>query len=267
LRQKGVIVKKKKLLIALAVVAVVVVVVVVMASVFSVQKIAFVYHNLEGQQVSGTNGPTADEILKISKGKSIVFLSKNKLLNDINKQYTDWHAFAIVKNFPNILEIHLVERVAVAKVNVTKGVSVYVDSFGHIIAAPEEGTCLDISSAFLVRNAKSLEIGSKLEFEDASDNVRLEQTLQAIVATWQCKLDYQQIPEILGASNVFTYDADGNLRINMKQGAKIVVKSPQTNLSDRLIQAYSVYYNSSSNLQQSGVVITVAEDGKISSNK
>lgn len=258
--------KNKKLLIVIAVVAVVVVVAVVMASVFSVQKIAFVYHSFDGQEVSAQDGPTADEVLKISKGKSIVFLSKNKLLTEINKQYSKWHAFAIVKNFPNILEIHLVERLAVAKLDVN-GVSVFVDSFGYITDTPENGRYLDITSAFMVREAKSVDVGRLLEFNDETSNVRFNQVLQAIVATWQCNLDYVEIPEILGSREVFTFDNDGNMTVNMLHGAKIFVKAPQTNLADRLIQAYSVYYNPTLDLQKEGIVITVSEDGKISSNK
>ena len=61
---------------------------------------------------------------------------------------------------------------------------------------------------------------------------------------------------------------NGNLQINMPSGAKLVVNAPEKNLESRLLNAFSVYFNANNkNLQQNGVIITVREDGKITTDK
>lgn len=255
---------KKLLLILIAVVAVIIVVVVVMASVFSVKQIDIKYHSLDGGEIIPSETIDKNEALDLIRGKSIVFLSKNKTLEQFNAKYTSWHAFAVVKNFPNAVDIHVVELAPVAKLDVNN-VSVYVDMFGYVMEVSEGAKCIDITSAFSMREVKTVEAGHKLEFNDSENNARFEQVLQAISATWQCFVDYQDIPSILGSRDVFTYEENA-LVLNTIHGAKIKVQAPQTKLTEKLIQSFSVYYNSKYDLQKAGVIINVSEDGKISSN-
>lgn len=255
---------KKLLLILIAVVAVIVVVIVVMSSVFSVKQLEVKYHSLDGKEIIPTEKIDKDEALSLIKGKSIVFLSKNNTLEQFNAKFTNWHAFAVVKNFPNVVDIHVVELAPVAKLDANNE-SVYVNMFGYIMEVSDGAKCVDISSAFSMREVKTTEAGHKLEFLDTINNGRFEQVLQAITATWQCFVDYPDIPSILGERDVFTYE-DDILVLHTLHGAQIKIKVPQNNLTERLIQSFSVYYNSKYDLQKVGVVITVSEDGKISSN-
>ena len=258
--------KSKKLITLIAVVAVVIAIAVIMASVFSVQKVTPVYHKFDGNQTISTEGaPTADNVLELSKGKSIFFLSKDKLLAELNAKYTDWHAFAVVKNFPNILEVHFVKRVPAVKLDV-EGHTVYLDSFGYVTNQPEVGDCLEISSAFEHRGAAVNELGKPFKFADESNNARLGYILQSIIASWQCNLDLEDLPAILGEQDVFTFDGDGNMIIKTLSGAKIKVLYPDQNLEKRIIAAYSVYYTDKDNLQQEGVLITVDLNGVITPN-
>ncbi len=258
--------KSKRLITLIAIVAVVIAIVVIMASVFSVQKVTPVYHKFDGNQTLPTDGsPTADNVLEFSRGKSILFLSKDKLLSELNAKYDEWHAFAVVKNFPNILEVHFVKRVPAVKLDV-EGLTVYVDSFGYVTKQPPESNCIDITSAFEHRDPSVNELGKPFKFTDEKNNARLNYILQAIIASWQCNLELEDLPAILGAQDVFTFDENGSMIIKTLSGAKIKVLMPDQNLEKRIIAAYSVYYTDKENLQQDGVVITVDLNGVITPN-
>ena len=104
-------------------------------------------------------------------------------------------------------------------------------------------------------------------FNSEVNNARLKQILQVVLTVWRCNVELPDITAVLGSTNVFSFQND-NLVINMPSGAKLVVNSPEKNLEDRLLQAFSVYFNANNkNLQQNGVIITVREDGKITTDK
>ena len=256
--------KSKKLLVLIASLAAVIVVIVVLASVFAVSQVEFVYHDFDGTQTKAPdeNGVVSADIAKLAKGKSTIFLSKTKLLNQINTTYTDWHAFAVVKNFPNIVEIHLVKRCAILKIDVN-GKEVYIDSFGYVVETPESGRYIDATSAFKGTDAQTLQAGTMFEFVVEENNVRLKCVLEALIATWQCKVDIPDLPAILAEQNVFSFDDDNNLLITPSSGGTIKILSPETNLTKRLIDAYGVYYNEYTDLQSDDWTITVHEDGRI----
>lgn len=261
--------KNKKLLIALAVIAVVIVVIIILAAVFSIRNVAIVYHKFGGAQYLPSDGPTADEILSLCKGKSSVFFSKNKLSAQINEKFESWHVIGIIRSSYNTIEIHFVKREAVAKVDI-KGTNVYLDAFGYVVEnSSESAECVDITSAFIDKNTETSvnSLGSKLQFVDDTNNSRLDSVLQAIIATWQCYVEFGDMTSVLGEKNVFTFSAGGAMTINMPLGSKIIVNSPEKNVSTKLIGAYSAYYNKSQNMQVAGVVITVSDDGKITSGE
>lgn len=257
--------KSKKLLVSIAIVAVVIVVIVVMAAAFSVEQVVTTYHAFDGSLIAvPADGVAKDDIQSLAKGKSIVFLSKSKLIEQFNAEHPDWHAFAVVKNFPNIVEIHLVKRTAILKVDVSGGF-VYVDSFGYVTNAPSEGSVVDVSSAFTNRDATNVKVGEVFRFETEENNARLQYILQSILATWQCYVEIADMPEILGSENIFTFDQDGNLLITPRAGGTIKIISPETNLTKRLIAAYGVYYNEK--IDMTNGLITVQENGSISSSQ
>lgn len=256
-------VKSKKLIILISAVVVVIALVVILSSVFTVRKVSAVYHSFDGSLIDQpADAPTENDVLKLCKGKSIFFMSKDKLLNDLCENYPGWHAFAVVKNFPNIVETHFVKRQAAVKVDIG-GNYVYVDTYGYVVSAPTDYSCLDISSVFEYRDVSNNEIGKQLKFVEEGNNERLKVVLEAIIASWRCNVELQDMPVVFGEENVFTFDADGNLIVNTRSGATIKVVKPSIDLADRLFKAYSVYYNSKLNLQQKGVVITVEQNGNI----
>ena len=244
--------------------AAVVVVIVIMAAVFSVSSVELVYHDFDGTRIAAPdeNGLAANDVAKFAKGKSTIFLSKTKLLNQVNVTYTDWHAFAVVKNFPNIVEIHLVKRAAILKIDVN-GEEVYLDSFGYVVNPPTSGRFIDATSAFNLTDAKTKELGKKFEFAVEENNSRLQCVLEALIATWQCKVDIENFPTILADKDVFIFDNDGAMLIKPNGGGTIRILSPETNLTKRLIKAYGVYFNEYANLQGDEWTITVREDETI----
>lgn len=255
--------KSKRLIVLISVVVFVIALVVILASVFTVRKASAAYHSFDGSLIDQpADAPTENDILNFCKGKSIVFMSKDKLLNDLRENYPEWHAFAVVKNFPNIVETHFVRRQAAVKVDIG-GNFVHVDTYGYVVSAPSDYSCLDISSVFEYRDVEESEIGKPLKFVDEGNNDRLSVVLEAIIASWRCNVELQDMPVVLGSENVFSFDGDGNLIVNTRSGAIIKIKDPSTDLSTRLFKAYSVYYNAKFNLQQNGIVITVDQNGNI----
>lgn len=256
-------VKSKKLIILISVAVVIVAMIVILASVFAVRAVSPIYHNFDGSQTVPEDGaPTADDVLKFSKGKSIFFMSKDKLLADLNENFDEWHAFAVVKNFPNNINVHFVKREAVVKVDVGGNV-VYVDSFGYVVSQPSEDNCVDISSVLEYRDASVNEKGKKLQFAAPESNARFDIVLEAIITCWRCSVDLQDIPVVFGGENVFSFDQDGNFIVHTSANAQIKIVAPSTDLTNRLLKAYSVYYNEKLDLQQAGVVITVEKNGNI----
>ena len=261
--------KSKKLLSLIIVVAVLIVIIVVFVSIFAVGKAKVVIRSFDGGELTAGNGdPTPDNVLKYSKGKSIIFLSKDKLIAKLNKEFPGWHVLFVEKRFPNTLEVHVIKRTAVVWMDVDGGV--YLDIVGYVVDAPTDGSQpLDISSAInspatTAKNTK----GEKFQFVEPTRNKHLDFVLQSIIALWQCKIEFADIPEVLNKSDVFTFTQSGNMEILTKTGVKIIVESPNAKtLTDGLIDAFSVYYNDKLNLQQKGYVITVKPDGKVTTHK
>ena len=259
--EKGLQVKSKKLLVLIASIAAVIVLIVILAAVFAVNKVEVVYHDFDGSLIAAPDddGIASDDIAQFAKGKSTIFLSKTKLLDQVNTTYLDWHAFAVVKNFPNIVEVHLVKRTAILKIDVN-GKEVYLDCFGYVTNDPDGGRYIDVSSAFKSTDVKTQQVGKMFEFVLEENNVRLKCILEAVMATWQCNVDIPNLPIILADQNVFIFEDDGTMLIKPRSGGTIRVLSPQSNLTKRLIKAYSVYYNEQANLQGDDWVITVRDD-------
>lgn len=258
--------KSKKMLTMLIVLAVLIVVIIVFASVFSLSDTLVVCHDFQGGKVTGVSGaPTDNDIVELYKGKSILFLSKEKVTEELSAKYSEWHVIGIVKNFPNQLEVHFVKRVAVMKVDVG-GHDVYLDNFGYVVDAPENGEePLDVTSAFEKPSATTVcTKGSKLQFNYSADNTRLDVILETVMALWQCKCDIKNIPTLLGKENVFSFDSDGTMTVTMSSGAKIHFMEPTSILTQKFIDAFSVYCNNEKyDLQLDGTEITVWPDGKI----
>lgn len=259
--------KSKKMLTMLIVVAVLIVIVIVFASVFSLKKSTVICHSFDGGKVTGVSGaPVESDIVQLYKGKSILFLSKDKVTEELNDKYPDWHVIGIVKNFPNNLEVHFVKRVAVMKVDVSGQGVYYLDNYGYVVDAPQNGEePIDISSALETPVAATVcENGKKLQFASEINNTRLDIILETVMALWQCKCDIENIPNLLGEENVFAFDKSGTLTVTMSTGAKIHFMEPSTILTRKFIDAFSVYCNNYDiDAQLPNVEITVWPNGKV----
>ena len=259
--------KSKRLLIFIAVVAVVLVIMIVLSAVFSVKDAWVICHRFDGTAISvPENAPTIQHILSVTEGKNIIFLSKSE---NLKRLHTDnWLAMDMVKTFPNKVTVHFVERKLAAKI-VVSGQDIYIDSYGYVMnkAIVEGVACVDISSAFDLLDVACQEVNQPLTFTSDKNNARLQQVLQVVMAVWRCYIEMPDIPSVIGEKDVFSFESN-NLVVKMPSGAKIVVYAPEKDLENRMINAFSVYYNANNkNLQQNGVVITVREDGKITTDK
>lgn len=257
--------KSKRLLIFIAVVAIVLVIMIVLSAVFSVKKAWVKFHSYDGKEILvPQNAPTIDDILKVTEGKNIIFLSKSETLKQL--QTDNWHAVYVVKAFPNEITVHFVERALAAKI-VVGGNDIYIDSKGNVVTNLDGKPCVDISSAFDLLDVAVQDVNQPLQFVSDTNNQRLQQVLQAIVTVWRCYIEFTDVPAVLGSANVFTYQ-DGKLYIEMPSGAKFEVHAPEKNLEDRLINAFSAYYTAKDkDYQQSGVIIVVREDGNITTKQ
>lgn len=259
--------KSKKLLITLAIVAVLIVIVVILASVLTVKKVTLIYHDFSGKQIQGPEeGAIAPaNVLSFAKGKSIVFLNKANLMEDINNEFKGWHAFAVIKEAPSTIVVHIVKREAIAQIQGSEG-TVYVDSFGYSAAKPTDSSIsnlMDITSAFSEpMSFTQKEIGKPLQFTDSANNQRLNCVINALLSIWQCKVDVKDFAETLGTSDVFKFE-NGDMLITPKMGGQIVVQSPDANLTDRLIDGFGVYYNGNKDLHDSNFKVVIGKNGKI----
>lgn len=266
--------KHKKLLVSLVIIAVVVVIIVIMASVFSVRHIYFNYHKFDGDlTMTGGSGVPVEIAEKIALGKSTIFLSKSILLKQVNSElrasseYNMWYAFAVVKSFPNVVDVHLVKVTAIAKIRLSTNEAIYIDSFGNQVPAPDYD-CIDITSAFVDRKPVATQDGT-LKFESNEDNQRLSYVLEAILATWQCYVEIEEMSNVLLPNNAFEFkieDKIPKMYVSMNLGGKIEIQYPDTNLTERLQSAYGVYYNKKYNLQKEGCVITVLRNGQVTTH-
>lgn len=256
--------KSKKLLISLAIVAVFIVIVVILASVLTVKQVKLVYHDFSGKQIQAPQdgGIAPSDVLNFAKGKSIVFLNKTNLMEKLNDNFGEWHAFAVVKEMPSMLVVHIVRREAIAKIKSVDG-DIYVDSFG-CRANPTENSVIDITSAFSTSTTFSQnEVGKELVFADGKNNDRLDRVIEATLAIWQCNVDIEDMTAVLGESNVFGFDGDDNMLITPKMGGTIKVQSPDVNLTERLIKGFSVYYNDKQNLHDDNYTVVIQKNGNI----
>ncbi len=256
--------KSKRLLIFIGIAAALLVLVICLSAIFTVKDAWVNCHNFDGTPTDASKAPTINQILEKTKGKNIIFLNKEKTLAQL--QTDDWHAVAMVKHFPNKITVHFVKRALAVKI-VSGGQDIYIDSKGYVMDKPENASCVDITSAFgNVVNVANCQVNQPLTFTTEQSNAKLKQVLDVIISLWCCKIEMTNIPAVIGSQDVFAYDGE-DLLINMQSGAKIVVKAPSDNLHERLVDAFSVYYNAEKNLQRDGVVITVRQDGKITTNK
>ncbi|MBR2975120.1 MAG: hypothetical protein IKC47_05205 [Clostridia bacterium] len=222
-----------------------------------------VFHSEDGSIIATpADAPSSNEVLQPFYGKNVIFLSKQDMLDEINRSYPTYHAIAVVKSFPNKLTVHLVDRVAVYKVG-----NVYVDSFGYIVDEPANQV-IDVSGAFSnVFDVVSTKVGTKLAFNNNQKNdAKFDLMLQAVNAVWQLNYSYQDIPKLIASFSFEEKESEQTMTILTKTGVKIVVYSPSVDLSTRLHLAFSVYYNEINDVTKEGSVIYVPQKGNITTS-
>lgn len=254
--------KNKKLLITLAIVVAVAVVLILLFTLFNISTVNFVYYSSDNKAIATpADAPTTQELLSVYRGKSILLTSSNTLANLFNTNFTDFHAFEIIRSFPNSITIHIVRRTAA--ISITYGSqTVYLDVYGYVVPNAPEYETLDVTEAFITSlSSATFEAGKKLQFESQTDNNRLSMVLQTVNAIWMLKYGYSDVASIL--SGITFNEVANQMLLQTSAGATIKVEQPDQNLYQRLIDAFSVYFNESLDLQKPGVVITVTSQGKI----
>lgn len=253
--------RTKHIITLIIVIAVVALVAILLAMVFSVSHVYVYCYDQEGNNiVISDQYDIESSILEQYQGSSIMSLSKDDVCSWVNSNFTSMHALAVVKEFPNTIVVHLVERQAVY--TITSGANTYqLDSFGYVVESSEvEYTLLDITDAFDTPPTTT-EVGSMLAFDKDSDNSRLELILDTVDTIWQLQYNYSDIAWLVDS---IKFNSDNSvMTITTQKLAYIVVYAPTVDLSDRLIDAFSVYANYTYNLQIEGAVITVLENGSI----
>lgn len=255
--------KTKKLLTFMIIVVLVIVVAIILGAVFTVKSGDLVFHSEDGSTIATpVDAPASNDVLQPFFGKNIVFLSKQHVLDEINRSYPNYHAIAVVKSFPNRLTVHLVDRVAVYKVG-----NLYVDSFGYIVEEPQHQV-IDVSSSFSnVADVISTRLGTKLQFNNNTANdAKFDLMLQAVNAVWQLNYSYQDIPKLINGFKFEQKENEQTLTITTKTGVDIVVYSPSVDLTTRLHLAFSVYYNEITDVTKQGSVIYVPQKGNITTS-
>lgn len=260
--------KNKKLLISISVCLALVVVVVLFNVIFAVRTTRLVFHNEDGNPLATpSDGPSANDVMKYAGGANIFTLSESELLKQLNADstFSQWHALDVVKSFPNVVEVHLVRRIAVCHMMVN-GQTVYIDTFGYVMSEQAQTTTIDITDAFSGNfNGLVPQAGQRLQFSSASDNTRLQCILETVSAVWQLKYAYSDVPQLISA---FSFDSTADsMTITTQHGAKIVVAQPTYHLSVRLIKAFSVYQNGGLDMQSPDTVIQVTVKGDIVTEK
>lgn len=255
--------RNKKLLIILAICAVVIVLLVLFLTVFNIRTVNFVYYGNDGTPIATpSDAPTGEQVSQLYRGKNIFTLSNATILNEFNNLYTDFHALGVVRTFPSSITLHIVRRVAA--LSITYGSqTIYLDAFGYVMAEQPEYETVDITSAFVSTLANAnYTVGQKLQFNLQSDNERLDIVLETVSAVWQIQYDYSDIGQVIQRITFNEYMT--RMEIETEAGAFIWVEKPSENLSPRLINAFSVYFNDSVDLQKPGVIINVSSQGNIS---
>lgn len=253
--------RTRRIIILIVVVAVIALIAVLFATVFSVRNVYVACYDQEGNAITvSVDMDIASAVLAEYQGSSIMTLSKDDVLDWINDNYSQLHALAVVKEFPNTLVVHLVEREAVYSIEVG-ATTVQIDSFGYVVETTEiDYTLLDISSAFDVPTSVC-EVGKMLQFDDETNDARLAYIITTVNTIWQLQYNYSDVAWLV---DVIKFSSDNSvMTITTGSGAIIVVYAPQTDLNSRLIDAFSVYANDTLNLQVEGAVISVLESGDI----
>jgi cell division septal protein FtsQ len=250
----------KKLLTLILVILAIVVCIVIFATVFTLRNVDLVYHNTNGDMIAlPSDSMTGNDVLDLVGRRNIIFLSKSDAVDKLNTRYPKYHAIAIIKSFPSTITVHLVERSAVYFLDVNGGI--YIDSFGYVVESTTSEVVRLNVEVFPSGVAGTQTVGAKLKLNSTADSPRLDALLNTISAIWQVNYAYSDIPKIL---HRIEFSAEPlKLVITTSAGATINVDAPEKNLSERLINALSVYFNSELDLQKSGVVINVSESGTI----
>ena len=231
--------KSKKLIVLIASIAAVVVVIILLAALFTVSVAPTLsYFEFDGRDMAAPaeGGIAPNDVLEFVKGKSTIFFSKTKLLEQINTTYLDWHAYHVEKIFPNTFVVSLKKRIPLLKIDVN-GKEVYIDCFGYAMQEPTSGNVVDATSAFKGTDAKNQQLGTPFKFAVSENDTKLQYVMDALLATWECKVDLDDLAPLLGYDNLFHFDEDGNMLMTPHSGGTIKILSPKTNLKERLQKA------------------------------
>jgi hypothetical protein len=239
---------KKRMLVIFALLLIVAIAVVLTGAVFTLQKakLFFVAYEAESESTVYIDAPqeyntlNADSLIKDFKGKSVFFLSTKSLKKSIHKQYPYLQVVGTQRVFPSTVEIFVTKRIAVANVSVN-GYYYLVDSDLFVLErsiAPYVGYILfDNSMSECLQETQA--VGEQLVFKSKT---HLKQPIcDTLDALWAHYYDYVEMPDLVSTLSFGVYKDCDSIKLHTKTGARIWIVNPESDLSNKVNGALSVY--------------------------
>lgn len=244
---------KKHILILFCILFFVVVVIVLNSTVFTLQrsKMVFVAYGDDAETIY-VDAPekyatvSAIELVQDFKGKNIFFLSSSSIIEQVHRKCPDLKVVAVRRVFPNIVEIFVTERQAVA----------YFEQNGYLYLVDSEMYIMEMTSSFEYKNKyirldvsglldSNQQVGTRTVFLDERKVKLFSDTFTAV---WRTKFENVEMPNLLTDISFDTYKNVESLVLKTKTGAKIWIVGESTSESttfQKLTSGLAVYADNS----------------------
>ena len=259
--------KNKKLLIVCIVLATLVAIVVLMSALTSLSQCAVLLYDESGVQIAGDDTlPKAEDILAKYKGKNVVFLDKQEVLDQLNLAYPTWHFIDVVKQFPNKIDVCVTKRLPLFVFSLSNK-TYYLDSKGYVVdeESAQDHTLISLDNVFGGSVTKA-QVGLYIDFSLTADDAKLTYVLQTVSTVWRLYYDVSEISQLVKGFQFTTENGQYKMTIITNAQAKLVVISPDEDLEERILKVVSVYNNPEKDFQNSSTIITVDQHGNVKSN-
>ncbi len=247
--------KQKRIAIIFIIFAAVVLLIVLGSTVFTVQNVRVIFLNEEGTSEIATPDRFRDldvpALVSEYTGKSIFFLSKERMARVVEKQQPYLKIVKVVNTFPNRVDLYAVERVPLLQFS-KEGMPVVTDSLGFVFPSSElEPGQKTIVVSMDMNEIVSYDGGELMTFTQKGQQLfGIVQT--AIEGLWELDYDYAVMPLRFRSLSL----QEDTLCLTTETGTNLVAKYAETDLKEKLNLLIAVYKQSAEN-QKNGLTITV----------
>ena len=240
--------KKKVLISIFSIVVVVALIVVLISTVFSLQSVQFFFVNEDGDyvnvDVNDYGGTDVENSLSVYYGKSILFLKKKSLTNDVEKKYEWMKVLGVESDFPNSMRIYASIRIPVFCFMQDEEIY-YCDNTGYVMYSDQK------IPSYINHDKKVINV-SGIERETVAIGAQLKGkslliACELISSLWRqpdYKYTYSNIPYTIEAMTFI----DGNVIIKTSVGAEIIIDNVEHDTHKKFTNAYTVFLNSSNQI-------------------